>query len=188
MLKIITVIPYVDNIYCQATLGEMVMHKQTNGSHGLNREININYNRHETQQLVKEQYSDAELVLLMDSDVIATDEQLNALLSSFKGIPLALRTKDFDTKRHICCACCLLKMEDYLKIDYINEYVDDCQCSKIMRLFDVKYLDGYQAHEYQDRPIISNMFHNEIVGKHILNPTPDIQPIDLSLLGTGAAK
>ena len=188
MQKTITVIPYVDKIYCQATLGDLVTHKQTNGSHGLNREININYNRHETQKLVQEHYSDADLVLLMDSDVMATDEQLNALLSAFKGTPLALRTKDFDTKRHICCACCLLKMEDYLKIDYINEYVDDCQCSKIMRLFDVKYLDGYQAHEYQDRPTISNMFHNEIVGKHILNPTPDIQPIDMSLLGTGAAK
>ena len=184
MLKIITVIPYVDNIYCQATLGEMVTHKQTNGSHGLNREININYNRHETQQLVKEQYADADLVLLMDSDVIATDEQLNALLSSFKGIPLALRTKDFDTKRHICCACCLLKMEDYLKIDYINEYVDDCQCSKIMRLFDVKYLDRYQAHEYQERTKISNMFHHEIVSKYVLHPTPGIQPNSQSLLDT----
>lgn len=188
MQKIITVIPYVDKIYCQAVLGEMVTHKQTNGSHGLNREININYNRHETQQLVKEQYSDADLVLLMDSDVIATDEQLNALLSSFKGTPLALRTKDFDTKRHICCACCLLKMEDYLKIDYINEYVDDCQCSKIMRLSDVKYLDGYQAHEYQERTIISNMFHNVLVGKYKISPTPDHQPIDQSLLSTESAK
>ena len=188
MQKIITVIPYVDKIYCQSVLGEMVTHKQTNDSHGLNREININYNRHETQKVVQEYYSDADLVLLMDSDVIATDEQLNALLSSFKGTPLALRTKDFDTKRHICCACCLLKMEDYLKIDYINEYVDDCQCSKIMRLFDVKYLDGYQAHEYQDSTIISNMFHNELVGKYKISPTPDIHPIDLSRIGTGAAK
>lgn len=167
--SIITCVPYVDNMYCTSWLGELVTHKQTSSEHGRIREININWNRHELQQLVREKYSDTELVLLMDSDVMATKEQVEALLDAFDGSPIALRTKTFDTGKHICCACCLLKMEDYLAIDYIETLVDACQCHKIMTKFGVKYIEGYQACEYRDYSIQSNLFHGDIVPIYIEN-------------------
>lgn len=180
MDSIITLIPYVDKIYCPTYLGLLVTHKQTTQSHGLAREININYNRHELQNIVRETYSSYNTVLLMDSDVIATVEQLNALHDAFDGNPLALKTKPFDTADHICCACCMMKMSDYLQIPYIDEYVDECQCSKIMRHFDVKYLEGQQAFEYRDIYMQTNEFHGLIVPDYRVMPTPGITPLDLS--------
>lgn len=171
--RVITCVPYVDNIYVKNWLGELVRHQQVSANHGIAREININWNRHELQQLVREKYSDAELVLLMDSDVMATKEQLEALLDAFDGSPIALRTKTFDTGKHICCACCLLKMEDYLAIDYIGTLVDVCQCRKIMAQFGVKYLDGYQACEYRDYEVHSNILHGTIVPQYIEEKTEE---------------
>lgn len=156
--KIATLIPYVDEIYCDAILGEKIIHKQIASNHGRDREININYNRHELQKSLKDR-KDIDLVLLMDSDVIASDEQLKALLDAFKGDPLALKTKQYPTGSHICCACCLMKFEDYLKIDYINTYVDVCQCLKIASLFNVSYLEGYQAKEFKRLTRESSVIH-----------------------------
>lgn len=169
--RIITAIPFVDKIHCTSWLGELVTHKQTSDEHGRDREININWNRHELQQVVREKYADVDLVLLMDSDVIATTGQLEALLNAFDGSPLALRTKLFNTGKHICCACCLIRMEDYLSIDYIGSYVDLCQCGKIMDKFGVKYLEGFQASEYRDACRHSNIFHGEIVPAYVENVT-----------------
>lgn len=161
--NVITLIPYVDKIYCKTVLGEVYVHQQTCSAYGRNREININHNRHELQQEIRKAGVNADLVLLMDSDVIAEKEQLEALLENFEGKPLALRTKDFDTGRHVCCACCLMRLEDYLAIDYVGEYVDVCQCSKIMEKFGVSYLEGYQAHEWRDVDRGTNIFHGESV-------------------------
>ena len=122
-MDIVTLIPFVDTIYCPAYLGELVVHLQSTETHGHIREININYNRHELQCLVRDKYSDCDTVLLMDSDVIATKEQLDALQTAFDGTPLALKTKPFNTNNHICCACCMMQMEDYIQIKYIDEYV-----------------------------------------------------------------
>jgi hypothetical protein len=180
MDSIVTVIPYVDKIYCPTYLGQLVTYQQRHSNHGHLREININYTRHELQQLVKEKYFNYELVLLMDSDVIATVEELNALHDGFDGTPLALKTKLFDTSGHICCACCMMRMSDYLQIPYIDEYVDECQCSKIMRQFGVEYLEGYQAFEYRDYAMQTNEFHGEIIPDYRVMPTPGITPLDLS--------
>lgn len=167
MGSIVTVIPYVDKIYCPTYLGQLVTYQQRHSNHGHLREININYTRHELQQLVKEQYFSYDLVLLMDSDVIATKEQLIALLDNFNGSPLALKTKTFNTDSHICCACCLIRMDDYLSLKYIEEFIDECQCSKIMRSFNVAYLEGYQAHEYKECSVQSNVLHNTIIHDYL---------------------
>ena len=167
-LSVITAIPYVDKIYCTAILGTRVLHKQKRLDHSNIREININYNRRDLQELIKKDYFSADLVLLMDSDVLATQEQLDKLLESFDGVPLALRTKPVSSDTHICCACCLISMADYLKIDYVGTYIDECQCKKIMRLFPVKYLDGEQAHEYREYAVHTNMFHGDIVPEYSL--------------------
>jgi len=166
-IKVITVIPYVDKIYSKNYLGELVTFKQCTDTHSHFREININYNRNDLQQVIRDNYKDVDLVLLMDSDVIATKEQLQALLDNFKGTPLALKTKTFSTGQHICCACCLLTLQDYLSIKYIDEYVDECQCTKIMKLFGVKYLEGYQAHEYKECSVQSNVLHNTIIPDYL---------------------
>lgn len=179
-MDIVTLIPYVDTIYCPAYLGELVVHRQSTETHGHIREININYNRHELQCLVRDKYSDCDTVLLMDSDVIATKEQLDALQTAFDGTPLALKTKLFNTSTHICCACCMMRMADYLQIKYIDEYVDECQCSKIMHQFGVKYLERYQAFEYRDYAMQTNEFHGEIIPDYRVMPTPGITPLDLS--------
>ena len=177
-MHVITVIPYVDKIYSQNYLGELVTFKQRTDTHSHFREININYNRNDLQQVIRDNYKDVDLVLLMDSDVIATKEQLQALLDNFKGTPLALKTKTFSTGQHICCACCLLTLQDYLSIKYIDEYIDECQCTKIMKLFDVKYLEGQQAYEYRDIYIQTNEFHGLIVPEYKIEPTPGISPIN----------
>ena len=169
--KIITLIPYVDKIYCQATLGEVFTHKQNLDTYGKNREININHNRSELQEEVRNSdLNDIDLVLLMDSDVVATNEQLQALVEAYNGKPIALKTKDFDTGNHICCACCLLSLEDYLSIDYVSEYIDMCQCWKIMHKFGVTYLEGQQAYEVTDREYSTTLFHNEHVQNHSITP------------------
>lgn len=156
----ITATIYVDKVYCRAVLGTHVLYKQKRSDYGLKRDININHNWHELREIVKKDYPDADLVLLMDSDVIATEAQLEALLGAFDGRPLALRTKTFDTGNHVCCACCLLTVEDWLKVDYVGEYVDDCPCNKIRKFCGpVRYLEGQQACEYRDRTRQSNTFH-----------------------------
>ena len=173
--KIATLIPYVDDIYCKAVLGEKITHKQLASNHGKYREININYNRHELQEYVKFNITGIDLVLLMDSDVIATKTQLNALVKAFKGDPIALKTKDYDTGKHICCACCLMKFEDYLKIDYINTYVDMCQCSKIANLFNVSYLEGHQATEYHKTYKESSNIHKVSVRPYVRIPSKEVE-------------
>ena len=171
MVSIITAIPFVDSIYCKDILGTMVTHKQVRLDHSNIREININYNRKDLQELIRKDYSSADLVLLMDSDVIATKEQLHKLLESYDGTPLALKTKPISVDTHICCACCLISMQDYLKIDYVDTYVDDCQCKKIMRLFPVRYLEGEQAYEYRDYAVHTNIFHGDRVSDYIMPAT-----------------
>lgn len=158
--RIITATIYVDKVYCRAVLGTHVTYKQKRSDYGLKRDININHNWHELREIVKKDYPDADLVLLMDSDVIATEAQLEALLGAFDGRPLALRTKTFGTGNHVCCACCLLTFEDWLKVDYVGELVDDCPCNKIRKFCGpVRYLEGQQACEYRDRARQSNTFH-----------------------------
>lgn len=177
MDSIITLVPYVDKIYCVAHLGKLVTYKQQSAHHGRCREININYTRHGLQTLVREHYRDTRAVLLMDSDVVSTNDALLGLLAQFKGNPLAMRTKSFDTGGHICCACCLMLMEDYLSIDYIGRYVDDCQCLKIAELFGVTYAEGVSAYEVKDKSIYTNVFHGSIIDPykelaHLHHPSP----------------
>lgn len=162
--RIITATIYVDTVYCKATLGTHVLYRQERSDYGHLRDIRINHNWHELREIIKKDHSDADLVLLMDSDVIATKEQLQALLNAFDGHPLALRTKQHDTGNHICCACCLLTMSDWMKVHYIEEYVDDCPCNKIKKFCGpVRYIEGQQAYEYRDRERQSNIFHGEPV-------------------------
>lgn len=144
--KIVTAIAYLSDINVTNYLGELITNKQDRTDYANNREININHNRHELQQKIKTR-TDVDLVLLMDSDVIVSEEALTALVENFKGTPLCINTKNPSAK-HIYCACCLLSFDDYVKIDYINTYIDSCQCTKIQnQIGNVKFLEGYAGYE-----------------------------------------
>lgn len=88
-------------------------------------------------------FSDYHAVLLMDSDVVATNDQLLKLIENYKdGCTACLRTKPTETD-HVIGACCLLNGSDYLKIDYLNDS-NVCQCLKLPNPF---YIDGEKATE-----------------------------------------
>jgi hypothetical protein len=150
--RIITAVPTTDRSKLPSVyLGELVFTVQTRQNYGHYREININHNRYDLQQKFNNLSGVVDLVLLMDSDVKVSKDTLSKLLEAFDGsTPICVNTKGdrWDTERHICCACCLMRYEDWQKIDYIGTYVDDCQCKKIMELFpDVHYVDGLTGTE-----------------------------------------
>ena len=131
-------------------LGDLVYNVQDRKTYAHMFEINVNHNRYQLQQKCKHLSDRYDLVLLMDSDVVVTNESLNALMKQFNGDPLCIPTKETIDYSHICCACCLMKFDDWQQIDYINTYVDECQCTKIRRLFpNVRYCDGVVGHEHK---------------------------------------
>lgn len=165
--KIITAVPTTSadklpSVY----LGELHYFIQERRNYGYNREININHTRHLLQQSLKD--CDADLVLLMDSDVVVTENDLKILLDSFDGKnPICIDTKPkfWDREHHVCCACCLMRFEDWQKIDYIDTFVDECQCSKIRELYpQVSYCNGIKGYELKKKnsvQIVDKLF-NEV--------------------------
>ena len=149
--KIITAVPTTsEDKLPKVFLGDLHYVVQERSDYGFNREININHTRHLLQQSLKD--CGADFVLLMDSDVVVTESDLEALLEACDGeTPLCIDTKpDFwDREHHVCCACCLMRFDDWQKIDYVGTYVDECQCSKIRRMFfqNVHYLEGVRGME-----------------------------------------
>lgn len=154
--RIITAVPTTDKKKLPSVyLGELVFTVQKNFEYGLNREININHNRYDLQQKYKGLSERVDLVLLMDSDVKVSKSSLAKLLEQFDGhTPICIHTKgERWNMDHICCACCLMRYDDWQKIDYIGTYVDDCQCNKIKQLFpDVHYCEGLSGIE--DPPLV----------------------------------
>lgn len=108
------------------------------------REICINETRAELQAIVLEKYMKSfDIVVLMDSDVIVSDEDLDILISSVKHE----HTACIDTKNepwpHVCCACCAVTMGDYLAVDYMHK-PNECQCLKMRNPW---YVPGVKGSE-----------------------------------------
>lgn len=109
------------------------------------RETNINTNRARLQHIYRSRLAqDYPLVFLIDSDVVVSKSDLDALIENWKG---AGTTACIDTKEshgaHICCACCLLSGEDYLQVKYFDN-VTACQCTKLPGPY---YVDGLKGKE-----------------------------------------
>lgn len=149
--EIMTIIPYHEKIYAEHWLGKLLSRKQeeTEVNESMTREHKININRAGIQKLFKDKKEVAKHVLLLDSDVLASEKNLNQLLEEYDGItPLCIDTKnkisdlkDFDEtlsdeeilnmiSGHVVCACCLMPAEDWQKINYLDN-PDICQCKKI---------------------------------------------------------
>lgn len=107
------------------------------------RETNINANRSRIQEIYRTSLAlQYPYVFLIDSDVVATKEQLLTLAAAWKpGYTPCLRTKAGETA-HVVCACCFMRGTDYLKINYL-EAPRVCQCRKLPHPF---YIEG-QASE-----------------------------------------
>lgn len=107
------------------------------------RERDINVNRHRLQGFVLRHKRDFEFVLLLDSDVVIGEDALHALLNAWKpGTTPCVNTKGVPTG-HVIAACALISMEDYAKIDYLQD-AELCQCLKVPKPF---YIDGYKGNE-----------------------------------------
>lgn len=148
----ITIIPYLDDIKAEQWIGELfsLKHNAEDIDHDVERECNINKNRDNIQKLYIEKGLKSKHVLLLDSDVLVSEENLNQLITAYDGInPLCIDTKgrmnsikhwnkniteeeliEKMSEHHVICACCLMPTEDWLKINYI-ENPNQCQCLKI---------------------------------------------------------
>ena len=111
-----------------------------------NREANINTNRARLQHVYRSRLAqDYPLVFLIDSDVVVTREDLDALIDNWngRGTTACIDTGNREGSSHICCACCLLSGEDYLQVKYFDN-VTACQCTKLPGPY---YVDGLKGKE-----------------------------------------
>lgn len=102
-------------------------------TNGTEREFSINLNRHVIQQSIRATgLANDDLVLLVDSDVIATPEMIARLVDHLDGdtICVATETKGLRISGHAVTACAVIRYCDYAMIQYLqNPY--QCQCLKI---------------------------------------------------------
>lgn len=86
-----------------------------------------------------------DFVVVMDSDVVVTDKDVEALIEAVEskgGAPCA-DTKNNSDGSHVFTSCVAMKAEDWLKIDYMkNPY--SCPCSKVPSPY---YLGGVCGYE-----------------------------------------
>ena len=110
----------------------------------LSREANINVNRARLQSLYRTKlHRKYPYVILMDSDVVVTKDDLVKLVEAWKpNTTPCIRTKRVDGD-HVCCACCFMLGEDYIKVNYL-EHPRQCQCLKVQNPY---YVDGLQGSE-----------------------------------------
>ena len=108
------------------------------------REIDININRARLQSFVRNIYARAGIthILLLDSDVVATEDTLEKLKSAWKPGTTACAKTQGDTG-HILASFALLHVDDYLQIDYLSE-ISCCQCTKVPNPF---YVNGAETSE-----------------------------------------
>lgn len=148
---IYTVIPHTGIIYSKFWLGELFEHCKTPDPEERDREININLNRHETQQLFIKTHDchQSDDILLLDSDVLTDKDALDTFYAHYvynARKPLAVDTKEFIFEGHVCCACCLVPYDTYRAINYLDK-PDECQCLKIPG---VSYFDGAHFDEFKE--------------------------------------
>jgi len=113
------------------------------------RESNININRARLQEIFKRCYfSKYKFVCLLDSDVVANDSMINALLDNWKehSTP-CIRTKPVETV-HTIAAFSLIHRNDYMNVKYIEEEIGKCQCLKVPNPF---YIDGISTYEIKNK-------------------------------------
>lgn len=76
-------------------------------------------------------------VFLIDSDVVADKETLEALVNEWKpGRTPCVSTKGGMTS-HVIASCCFLSREDFLGVDFLDS-PDSCHCTKLPQPF---YID-----------------------------------------------
>ena len=115
------------------------------------REQRINLNRHQCQQLFCRRYFHRyEFVLLMDSDVVVTEEAVSRLLDEWKAgtVPCidTKRTGKIDPDHGAVTSCALIHRADYEKVDYLGN-IDKCQCRILGSLFHTFYVKDYSGFE-----------------------------------------
>lgn len=114
------------------------------------RERNINTNRARLQHIFMSKYfADYEHVLLLDSDVVITQNAIDMLLNAWKpGFVPCANTKGGPTD-HVVASCALIGRKDYSEIDYLTN-PNLCQCRKLKNPF---YVDGAVGYEFKNRKI-----------------------------------
>lgn len=149
---IYTIIPHTGTIYSKFWLGELFEHCKNPDPKERYREVNINRNRHETQQIFIQTHecNQNDDILLLDSDVLTDKDALDKFYEHYvynSRKPLAVDTKNvMGTAGHVCCACCLIPYDTYRVINYLDK-PDECQCLKISG---VSYCDGVHFDEFKD--------------------------------------
>lgn len=108
------------------------------------REIDININRARLQSFVRNIYARAGIthILLLDSDVIATEDILEKLKAAWKPGTTACAKTQGDTS-HVLASFALIHVDDYLNIDYLSK-INQCQCLKVPNPF---YVDDAETTE-----------------------------------------
>lgn len=116
----------------------------------VDREISINYNRHNLQ-LQMQNYSD-EYILLMDSDVVMTDVNTVREMVSYLDNNESVGCVAVDTKgnisNHVTCALALIRNIHYRKVKFLSAPTI-CQCSLIGMICNSVYLEGISAYEIE---------------------------------------
>jgi hypothetical protein len=111
----------------------------------VNREIEINLNRHLCQKIVRNYCP--KYVLLLDSDVVIKEDVLDKMLAGLKGhVASCIRTQPARGETHIITSCCLMRFNDYDMINYLKK-PDECQCLKIAALGSINLLDCVEFYE-----------------------------------------
>lgn len=115
------------------------------------REQRINLNRAQCQRLFLRRYfNQFEFILLVDSDVVVTEEAVSHLFDEWKaGAVPCINTKgpgEIDPDHGVVTSCALIHRADYAKVDYLGN-LGKCQCRILGDAFETFYVEGCDGFE-----------------------------------------
>lgn len=112
------------------------------------RDENININWARLQHIfMRDYYTDFDFLLLLDSDVVITNDDVEKLGAAWKmHTTPCVNTKGGETT-HIITSCALMHKCDFETINYLVD-MDMCPCSKMPNPFYVEGTTGYEIKEY----------------------------------------